>query len=333
MSGKAMRCLSRIDVLGVTALGIIATCPPSRAQPGTIPPPGLVTKVNATIRWNNEPKPGWLPRGMRHATYHSKYVNADVGYCIYLPPSYVAEESRRYPVVYVLHPAGGDELFGDRVARILEEGILAGRWPAMILVVPNGGKLTFFNDSADGRFPVESMLVRELIPHIDATYRTIAAKEGRAIEGFSMGGRGAMQIAVKYPDLFCSVSDIAGNLLHLSDLYDPNKPKQYPAEYLGTEKQPYVDNDPYLLLQKNVDAIKKGLHIQMICGTGDANHLPSIRDYHAALLKANVDHTYIEFEGIDHEDLALERRLRLVWFDHHVRAFADAAKQAGGARK
>src|SRR5262245_55950831 len=64
---------------------------------------------NARTKWVNEPKPGTLPTGVTHRTFFSKALHGDVGYCIYLPPGYEAETSRRYPVIYNLHGAGGNE--------------------------------------------------------------------------------------------------------------------------------------------------------------------------------------------------------------------------------
>src|SRR5205085_1497127 len=115
-------------------------------------------------------------------------------------------------------------------------GILAGRWPPMIVVLPNGGKSTMYKDSYDGRFPIETIVIKELIPHIDQTYRTIAARKGRAIEGFSMGGRGATRLAIKHPDLFASLFCQAGNVPHTLAGYDPKKPDVFPNSYLGPDR-------------------------------------------------------------------------------------------------
>src|SRR5947208_5545063 len=139
---------------------------------------------NARIKWVNEPNPGTLPVGVKHHTFFSKALNREVGYCIYLPPGYATETTRRYPVIYNLHGAGGNELHSFTDAKVLHDGIVAGRWPPMIMVLPNGGQATFYKDSADGKLPAETLIIREFIPYVDATYRTIAARGGRAIEGF-----------------------------------------------------------------------------------------------------------------------------------------------------
>ena len=97
--------------------------------------------------WVNKPESGQLPSGVTHRTFHSEAHRADVGYCIYLPPGYGSDANRRYPVIYNLHGADGNELHGFREVEVLEAGIRAERWPAMIVVMPNGGKRTFYKDS------------------------------------------------------------------------------------------------------------------------------------------------------------------------------------------
>src|SRR6185369_9070683 len=151
-------------------------------------PAKLAKKKSSDVTvWVNVPAAGTLPAGVAHHTYFSKAMGHDVGYCIYLPPSYRDSPNLRYPVIYNLHGAGGDETRGLLAAEVLDEGIRAKRWPEMILVFPNGGKTTLYKDSYDGKSLPETSFVKELIPHIDATYRTIAARYGRCIEGFSMG--------------------------------------------------------------------------------------------------------------------------------------------------
>jgi enterochelin esterase-like enzyme len=277
--------------------------------------------------WVNTPAPGSLPAGVSHHTYSSKSMGHDVGYCIYLPPGYAEKATQRYPVIYSLHGAGGDETRGLLAAEVLDEGIRAKRWPEMILVFPNGGKTTLYKDSYDGKSMAETTVIKELIPHIDMTYRTVAARHGRCIEGFSMGGRGSTRLALKYPELFCSLFNQAGNVYHVAELFDSPPNDDYRAS-LGPDKQRYIDNDPYLLLEKNLDAVKGRLRIQIFCGTKDDGHLPSIREFHAALLKAGVDHTYLEIEGLAHERAKMINQYRAIWFDYHVESLRLAALAA-----
>ncbi len=288
--------------------------------------PRDVAALNAKTVWVNPPQPGQLPPGVTHHTFRSTAISRDVGYCIYLPPGYATEPTRRYPVIYNLHGAGGNELHSFTAVRALHDGIVAGRWPAMIMVLPNGGRNTFYKNSADGKYPAETLIIRELLPHIDATYRTIATRAGRAIEGFSMGGRGATRLAIKYPELFCSLHNQAGNVMHLLDLYDPTKPTAYPNDYLGSDRATFAANDVYALIVKNAAALKAGLRIAITCGTRDDGHLPTVRDFHAALLASGIDHTYLEVEALAHEHDKLVTLYRTTWFDYHAESFRRAAK-------
>lgn len=307
--------------------------------------------------WVNKPESGQLPSGVTHRTFHSEAHQADVGYCIYLPPGYGPHANGGYPVIYNLHGADGNELHGFREVEVLDAGIRAERWPAMIVVMPNGGKRTFYKDfhgssppptgetpalpyasavgeaspaegSHDGRFLSETLIMRELIPHIDANYHTIAAGHGRCIEGHSMGGRGATRLAMKYPRMFCSLFNLAGNVPRTLASFDPTRPDTYPNSHLGPDRQNYVDNDAFELLQKNLADIKDRLRIQLWCGTRDMGHLVTIREFHQALLAAGVDHTYLEIEGQGHNKAQMIDMYRDVWFNFHVESLRRAAQRA-----
>ena len=117
--------------------------------------------------------------------------------------------------------------------------------------------------------------------------------------------------------MFCSLFNQAGNVYHVSELFDAPPNDDY-RRHLGPDKQRYIDNDPYLLLEKNLDRIKGRLRIQIWCGTQDDGHLPSVREFHAALLKAGVDHTYFEIEGLAHERPKMINQYRAIWFDYHA---------------
>ena len=277
-------------------------------------------RENSFINWvHEEPRERDLPAPdyYKHKTFFSKAAGQKVGYCIYLPPDYDTDANKRYPVIYNLHGNGGSEWNRRQECTVLHEGILDGRWPSMIMVFPNGGKTTFYKDSYDGKLPIETMFIKELIPHIDKTYRTIAKAEGRCIEGFSMGGRGSTRLVMKYPEMFCSLFCQAGNVPHLVEGYNPDSPGTYPNYYLGPDKQNYIDNDAFLLLEKNLEQIKR-VRILIACGTQDDSHIVTIRDFHQALLDNGVDHTYWELEGLRHERSKFIELLSPILYDYHV---------------
>jgi endo-1,4-beta-xylanase len=81
----------------------------------------------------------------------------------------------------------------------------SGLKPAIYVFV-NGGPVSHYNMPEDDRAQGASVFIDELIPHVDRKYRTIADRSGRALEGFSQGGRGTMRLALRHPDVFCSAA-------------------------------------------------------------------------------------------------------------------------------
>jgi enterochelin esterase-like enzyme len=322
-----MRANSVFRLLLATVL--VSLCLPAHSAPGR---KKKSRPAGPSITWVNElPADKTLPPNTRHLTFESKAAGREVGYCLYLPPDYAKNPDKRYPVIYNLHGNGGNEFTGLFDIEVLHEGIVAGKWPPMIMVLPNGGRSTFYKDSHDGKFPIETMFIREFIPHIDKTCRTIAERRGRAIEGFSMGGRGSTRLAMKYPELFCSLFCQAGNVPRTSEKYDPAAWKEYLAGYLGPDRRNYIDNDAFLLAKKNRGRIVGGLRIQIACGTKDGGHLPTVRDFHQHLVDLMIDHTYIELEDLAHRRTEMINRLRPVWFDYHVESFRLAGD--GGKKR
>ncbi len=322
-----MKTIPHLKYAALVASALFLLC--AAAAVDAAPKEKVSRQANTDDMWVTQVSPDELPTGVSHHTYHSEAMKRDVGYCIYLPSDYAKDTSKRYPVIYNLHGAGGNETRTIYNAEVLHEGIVAGRWPPMIMVFPNGGRHTMYQDSADGRFLAETTFMRELIPHVDATYRTIAARHGRCIEGFSMGGRGSTHLAMKFPEMFCSLFNQAGNVYPTSQMVGSEFEDTWPSTYLGTDAAKLKDNDSFLLLEKNLAKIKGKLRIKVACGTQDSGHLPTVRDFHQALLKHGVDHTYIEIEGLTHNQKQMIATYKAVWFDYHVESLRRAEAEAG----
>ena len=142
--------------------------------------------------------------GVRHATFTSSSMKIQVGYCIYLPPGYAKETKRRFPAIYYLHGGRpGNETKSVWLAEPIDEAIRAGKAEPMIYVFVNGGAVSHYNYPQENSLG-EDVFIKELIPHIDKTYRTVAARSGRGLEGFSQGGRGTTRIMFRHPHLFGS---------------------------------------------------------------------------------------------------------------------------------
>jgi S-formylglutathione hydrolase FrmB len=164
-------------------------------------------KKRPPFKWVNKMPKGDFP-GLQHQTFSSPSMKIPVGYCIYLPPAYrdVKQSSRRFPVVYYLHGGRpGSEVKSIRLTPLIDQAIRQGEVPPMIYVFVNGGEVSHYN-YPQKKSMGEDVFVKELIPHVDATYRTIARRAGRGLEGFSQGGRGTTRIMFKHPHLFGSAA-------------------------------------------------------------------------------------------------------------------------------
>ncbi|MGH9345537.1 MAG: alpha/beta hydrolase [Terriglobia bacterium] len=136
----------------------------------------------------------------------SKILGRDVNYCVDLPAGY-ASSSQRYPTLYFLHGLfehyhAWDENGGKDIFDSLLKKDLVGPF---IVVLPDGGN-SFYVNSYDGKDRYEDFFMQELVPYIDAKYRTINTPDARGISGVSMGGYGALHLAMRHPDIFGSVS-------------------------------------------------------------------------------------------------------------------------------
>jgi len=164
-------------------------------------------KPEPKVVWNNPVE--FTEPGLTHHVFRSDAMNVEIGYSVWLPPGYdVAQD--RLPVIYFLHGSGGTESADSPAfAHMLAERLAAKKIPPVIAVFPNGG-LSGYRDHPEGKVNVETMIIRELIPLIDRTYRTQSNRAGRVLGGFSMGGGGAVRLALKYPEMFSAAASWAG---------------------------------------------------------------------------------------------------------------------------
>ena len=129
----------------------------------------------------------------------SKTLGHSMPYIVYLPDGYKAGD-RRYPVLYLLHGAGGDEHSWANAGHIEEKAdrlIANGTIPPAIVVMP-GCPACWWVDGSKER--AETAFWSDFVPAIDVLYRTIDARGGRLIAGLSAGGYGAIRFALRYPN-------------------------------------------------------------------------------------------------------------------------------------
>ncbi len=146
---------------------------------------------------------------------------------VYLPPSYGKEPQRRYPTIYLLHGFGGDHTFftsagflnvflnalagldlNADLGQIVTELMASGQMGETIVVMPNatnayGGSM-YERSEVIGDY--RTYVAKDLVAYIDGRYRTVADPNHRGIAGMSMGGDGALSLAIEYPEVFGAVA-------------------------------------------------------------------------------------------------------------------------------
>jgi enterochelin esterase-like enzyme len=148
------------------------------------------------------------PRTSRvvESRFWSPSLGREMPFEVYLPPGYDSDVSARFPVLYMLHGLGGDYrswqsigLF-DTATRLIEQGLV----PPMIIVTPEG-ESGYWLDHANGGPRFGAYVSKDLVSFVDSTFRTDRQPDARAIGGLSMGGHGALQIALNNPGEFSIV--------------------------------------------------------------------------------------------------------------------------------
>jgi len=153
-----------------------------------------------------------LSAEVRTATFRSAALGREVAYVVDLPPSFDTAPSRKYPVVYALHGLFEGPGFWEQrgLAAILAALRASGAVPEFLVVAVDGGN-SFFVNSPGGRY--EDMVSRDLVAHVEARYRVVPGRAGRALLGISMGGYAALHIAFDQPGLVAAVATHSAMLL------------------------------------------------------------------------------------------------------------------------
>jgi putative tributyrin esterase len=260
---------------------------------------------------------------------------------VYLPPSYGTDPRRRYPLLVYLHGLGGNErnwVDAGRLDRAMDSLVAAGA-PEAIVAMPDGDDswyTTFASlpdvpgcqadstrreraDSFCVPWPhYDDYIARDIVGHMDRVYRTVPSRRHRAIGGLSMGGYGAVSLALAYPDVFAAAASHSGVL---SPRLRLDVPATHPDRYAGSLAQfegaartlwtsqrlafgsdsiAWSAREPGTLAARLATRVRAGtaswpaLHIDV--GVNDAWLLHN-RDFVATLTALSVPHSYREHPG------------------------------------
>jgi enterochelin esterase-like enzyme len=158
-------------------------------------------------------------------------------------------------------------------------------------------------------------VVRELIAHVDRTYRTQAERTGRSLHGYSMGGFGALKLAFKSPEMFGSVVAY-GATLSTAEQMRKHLPEIYETMFGGSQER-FEANNPLSLLQRNAAEIRKGTRVCLIIGSKD-EFLPANRELHRQLTALQIPASFEEITGARHKKDSIYAKAGARGFDCNI---------------
>lgn len=274
-------------------------------------------------------------------TVWSQALGTTKALVVYLPPSYRTDASRRYPVAYYLHGATGDETNWTKLGRLalVMDSLVAAGMPEMIIAMPDGDAYSYYTTynvllteagcralmlppggSAEHdcvAWPhYDDYIAYDIVRYVDAKYRTEASREHRAIAGLSMGGYGAITLALQYPATFSAAASHSGVLWPLERAPPPfgqgplarstkdsvtfaairkRTAPQFRVVF-GADSASWLARDPATLAARLKAAGKPLPAFFADAGTDDP-YTPESRAFRTALASLGVDITYHEWPG------------------------------------
>ncbi|MEM6333305.1 MAG: alpha/beta hydrolase-fold protein [Planctomycetota bacterium] len=204
-------------------------------------------------------------------TFTGPTTGRQMPYALYLPKGY-HETDRRFPVMYFLHGAGTarraelQDGYGLFQAVFYDRAIASGTIPPMIIAMPVTQGVSLWADAKDGSTLAATQFIEEFVPYMDQTYRTVAERNGRIVEGFSMGGNGAVLFGAKHPELFSAVISIDGAVHEWVTLGDYQR-ADIAAETFGGDEAYFQRYSPDHLMVENAELIREhGLDFIFVVG-------------------------------------------------------------------
>ncbi len=217
----------------------------------------------------------------------SVFLDRPMKLTVAVPERYNTDQSRRYPVIYLLNGHGGDYRTWPRLVPI---DSIATRYQA-IVVCPSGFNSWYWDSPVKPGMQMESFFIRQLVPAIDSIYRTIPDPQSRAITGFSMGGHGALWLAIRHSDVFAHAGASSGGV----DIMP--FPKNWGMRDLLGEQSANCDRWESHTVKNLIDSLRPGqIDIIFDCGTEDFFYKVNC-NLDSALNARRIPHVYLTSPG------------------------------------
>ena len=199
----------------------------------------------------------------------------------------VPEGEGPFPVLYLLHGLGDDcrtwQRNYDLPHRMEKRGV--------IVVMPEGGRSYYCDVPGPVGEPWESHITGDVVGVIDQTFDTVRDASGRALAGFSMGGYGAIMLALRHPEMFCAAASVSGAMYFAARPH----PLQldYPADLMAL--LPAGKYDCFALAEKHAAAVQS---VAMRLSVGRQDYLQAVNaEFHRHLEALGLKHDYTEADG------------------------------------
>lgn len=216
----------------------------------------------------------------------SKVMNKQIKAVVVLPDSY--DGIKNYPVIYTLHGHSGN--YTDWVKKAPDFKELADKYQ-VILVCPDGKNSWYWDSPLNPDSQYETYIAKELITQIDGVYKTVQSPKGRGITGLSMGGHGALYLAIRHQDVFGVAGSMSGgvNILPFSENWEINR-------LLGGYAQNKQVWEKHTVINMIDQIIPGSLPIIFDCGTDDFFYDVNV-GFHEKLSKNKISHEFISRPG------------------------------------
>jgi enterochelin esterase-like enzyme len=274
--------------------GAQPTSTPAPASPGArataVPTPSPTPRAVASGTPVRVSRP--LAGSLLDDHFYSPIIGQEFTYRIYLPAAYASERSRRFPVLYMLHGAGGDytEWSDSFLPEVVDLLIAKDEIQPLIVVMPNSGNQdgpTYWANWEEGGPRWADYVAEDVVRTIDSRYRTQPRADSRAIGGLSMGGTGALALALSHPEEFGVVGGHSPSIRVEPD----------PALWFITGGS-FDEQNPLWLAENRAEA---GSRLRMWLDVGEDDvWRPNVETLHAALVQHGFNVAWQELPG-EHE--------------------------------